>query len=187
MYNDDLKDIIQQSNIRKEYYDFEKYVEKNFIPLKQWDLDFKNSYKYKPRIKPPRSYNTPYGYLYNYFYYYQPMTFYIDGKVQCDDRRNRSINDLYYILKAKFPEVTLHQTIYYIGKIAEAGKINILACPNIHRIVAYKCLTPPNLHTAFQRLLIYPDKQGWKHYLYKNQPSFYMITQIYLHYKNNHE
>ena len=106
------------------------------------------------------------------------MTFYIDGKVQCDDRRNRSINDLYYILKAKFPEVTLHQTIYYIGKIAEAGKINILACPDIHRIVAYKCLIPPNLHSAFQRLLIYPDKQGWKHYLYKNQLLFQYLNKL---------
>lgn len=78
---------------------------------------------------------TPKSYITKYFKLNCPATFFKDGEYQCLGGKNRSFRDLYYLTKAKFPEVTRAEVSYILSKLALSQKIEVLTCPHIGKVV----------------------------------------------------
>lgn len=85
---------------------------------------------------------TPSEYLEKYFARRNPTTFFKDGTVQCINYSNRSFVDLYFLTKAKFPEVELNQVAYILlyelgyakNKFPDAW-VGAIKCPQIIKVV----------------------------------------------------
>lgn len=74
---------------------------------------------------------TPKNYLLYYFFLKAPTTYHIGGELQCHSDRNRSVGDLYYILKAQFPNITVRRAVFEITDLLYNGWIIALNCPEV--------------------------------------------------------
>jgi len=84
----------------------------------------------------------PIEYILNYINIGAPSTFYNDGELQCRSGRNRSFLDLYFLTKAKFPEITLSEFAKIFLELHEVPygnrfKIIVYVCGNIQKPVLY--------------------------------------------------
>lgn len=84
----------------------------------------------------------PKEYILNYITIGAPATFYNTGEMQCRSGRNRSFLDLYFLTKAKFPEITLQEFAKIFLELHEVPygnrfKIMVYVCGDIQKPVLY--------------------------------------------------
>jgi hypothetical protein len=82
---------------------------------------------------------TPRQFLLMYFMQDTPATYFVESNttLQCDAYRNRSLYDLYKLIRYYFPKVTKEQLCYLLFKLIITKKIVYLFCNELHNWVFY--------------------------------------------------
>ena len=102
----------------------------------------------KPYAGAIRKFNDVKSYVENYFAKSQPETITKSGIVQCVAKRRRSVLDIYYLTRAKFPEVTLSEVTFIMlnlvckPKLVEDPFLIASYCSTVHKFVFYTSYYP---------------------------------------------
>ena len=91
-------------------------------------------------IKGYEKIKTPEKYIEKYLDNQSPVneaTYFLDGRQQCSNERNRSFTDLYAILRSKFPRLKIDKFAYILLKyqLKDGKKMHVSYCPGVHKVV----------------------------------------------------
>jgi hypothetical protein len=78
-------------------------------------------------------------YIFEYLEKCSPATYTESGLLQCNKGKNRSVEDLYYIVKTTYPSIYFKKYINYLYKVLKENKFAmILYCDDIDKVTIYK-------------------------------------------------
>ena len=81
-------------------------------------------------------------YLERYFKNGTKGSYYKDGTIQCYPQKNRSFYDLFFIVKARFNEVTEEELAFHLIDLLRNGVLKTVPCGDVKKIVFYT----PEMH-----------------------------------------
>jgi len=89
-------------------------------------------------LNPEISCDTPEEFLETYINSGCPTTYNEDGTIQCEEGRDRSVTDLFYLTSTYFPEVTLKEVVKILSRFAiDHPDYIMLHCGWIHKVTLY--------------------------------------------------
>ena len=76
-------------------------------------------------------------YLERYFKNGTKGSYYKDGTIQCYPQRNRSFYDLFFIVKARFKEVTEEELAFYIVDLYNKNELKFMPCSDVKKVTFF--------------------------------------------------
>ena len=76
-------------------------------------------------------------YLERYFKNGTKGSYYKDGTIQCYPGRNRSFYDLFFIVKARFKEITEEELAYNLIDMLKSRILKTVPCGDVQKVVFY--------------------------------------------------
>lgn len=124
-------------------------------------------------------------YLERYFKNGTSTTYFKDRTIQCYPQRNRSFYDLFFIVKARFKEITEEEVAYHIINLFNDGTLSMIPCPDVRKVTFFT----EKMHTYGYS--VYDKKRReyvsyFKH-KYDDELSFEEIEQLAEKYKQQIE
>ena len=81
-------------------------------------------------------------YLERYFKNGTKGSYYKDGTIQCYPQRNRSFYDLFFIVKARFKEITEEELAFNLIEMIKNQTLKVIPCGDVMKTVFYT----PEMH-----------------------------------------
>lgn len=69
------------------------------------------------------------------FLEHRPPTYHKNGNIQCDNRRSRSISELTYIVKSRFPVTSYESIIRIIAELNRERRCHLVWCTQVKKFV----------------------------------------------------
>ena len=76
-------------------------------------------------------------YLERYFKNGTKGSYYKDGTIQCYPQRNRSFYDLFFIVKARFKEITEEELAFHIIDLYNKNELKFTPCSGVKKVTFY--------------------------------------------------
>ena len=76
-------------------------------------------------------------YLERYFKNGTKGSYYKDGTIQCYPNRNRSFYDLFFIVKARFKEITEEELAHHIIDLFRKDELRFVLCPDVRKVTFF--------------------------------------------------
>ena len=76
-------------------------------------------------------------YLERYFKNGTKGSYYKDGTIQCYPQRNRSFYDLFFIVKARFKEITEEELAYHLVNMFNDGELRMVPCGDVKKVTFF--------------------------------------------------
>ena len=76
-------------------------------------------------------------YLERYFKNGTKGSYYKDGTIQCYPQRNRSFYDLFFIVKARFKEITEEELAFHIMDLYNNNKLRVIPCSDVKKVTFF--------------------------------------------------
>ena len=76
-------------------------------------------------------------YLERYFKNGTKGSYYKDGTIQCYPQRNRSFYDLFFIVKARFKEITEEELAHHIIDLFNHEQLMMVPCGDVRKVTFY--------------------------------------------------
>ena len=76
-------------------------------------------------------------YLERYFKNGTKGSYYKDGTIQCYPQRNRSFYDLFFIVKARFKEVTEEELAFHIVDLYNKNELRFVPCGDVRKVTFF--------------------------------------------------
>ena len=76
-------------------------------------------------------------YLERYFKNGTKVTKFKDGTIQCYPKRNRSFYDLFFIVRARFKEVTEEELAFHLINLFKDNKLRMVPCPDVRKVTFF--------------------------------------------------
>lgn len=122
-------------------------------------------------------------YLERYFKNGTKGSYYKDGTIQCYPQRNRSFYDLFFIVKARFTNVTEEEVAYHIINLFNNRTLSMIPCPDVKKVTFFTNKMHGYGYSAFDRKVHeYAFKKK-----YDREISFNEIEQLSKKYKQQIE
>ena len=120
-------------------------------------------------------------YLERYFKNGTKGSYYKDGTIQCYPHRNRSFYDLFFIIKARFKEITEEELAFHLTDMLKNRILKTIPCGDVRKVVFYT----PEMHgygfNYYETQDIYYHSDTSKKY--DNELSFKEIEQLAKNYE----
>lgn len=81
-------------------------------------------------------------YLERYFKNGTKGSYYKDGTIQCYPQRNRSFYDLFFIVKARFKEITEGELAFHLIEMFKENVLQMVPCGDVRKVTFYA----PEMH-----------------------------------------
>jgi len=110
-------------------------------------------YKYLEDLKPYKGAGkyskltkTVESYLRKYFKGGSKASYFNDGMIQCQPKKNRSFYDLYFLTKAKFKDVSEEEVAYHLLEMTKRNdsgiQLKTVPCPDVQKVVFFLSTYP---------------------------------------------
>ena len=76
-------------------------------------------------------------YLERYFKNGTKGSYYKDGTIQCYPQRNRSFYDLFFIVKARFKEITEEELAHHIIDLFKKAELRFVPCSDVRKVTFF--------------------------------------------------
>ena len=76
-------------------------------------------------------------YLERYFKNETKASYYKDGTIQCHPQRNRSFYDLFFIVKARFKEITEEELAYHLIGMFNNYELKYIPCSDVNKVTFF--------------------------------------------------
>lgn len=76
-------------------------------------------------------------YLEKYFKNGTKGSYYKDGTIQCYPQRNRSFYDLFFIVKARFKEITEEELAFHLVDLFNKNELRMVLCSNVRKVTFF--------------------------------------------------
>jgi hypothetical protein len=76
-------------------------------------------------------------YLEKYFKNGTKGSYYKDGTIQCYPQRNRSFYDLFFIVKARFKEITEEELAFHVIDLFNSNKLRMVSCGDVMKVTFF--------------------------------------------------
>lgn len=76
-------------------------------------------------------------YLERYFKNGTSATYFKDRTIQCYPGRNRSFYDLFFIVKARFKDITEEELAYHLIDMFNNDKLRMVPCPDVRKVTFF--------------------------------------------------
>ena len=120
-------------------------------------------------------------YLERYFKNGTKGSYYKDGTIQCYPQRNRSFYDLFFIVKARFKEITEEELAHHIIDLFEKAELIFMPCSDVRKVTFFISKMHHYGYTVNDRN--YKCYQGNFKKKYGNELSFEEIEELAKNYK----
>ena len=120
-------------------------------------------------------------YLERYFNNGTKGSYYKDGTIQCYPQRNRSFYDLFFIVKARFKEVTEEELAHHIVDLFRKDELRFVPCGDVRKVTFFIAkMHEYGYNVKSSESLWY--KRDYRH-KFGNEISFKEITELAENYK----
>ena len=121
-------------------------------------------------------------YLERYFKNGTSGSYYKDGTIQCYPQRNRSFYDLFFIVKARFKEITEEELAFHIIDLYNKNELKFMPCNEVKKVTFFT----NKMHDY--GLCIHDERYKYYNYYYERkhseeEPSFNEIKELAKKYK----
>ena len=121
-------------------------------------------------------------YLERYFKNGTSGSYYKDGTIQCYPQRNRSFYDLFFIVRARFKEVTEEELAFHIVDLYNKNKLKFMPCGDVKKVTFF-------IHKMHDYgICIHEERHGYYKSYYERkfseeEPSFNEIKELAKNYE----
>jgi len=119
-------------------------------------------------------------YLERYFKNGTKGSYYKDGTIQCYPQRNRSFYDLFFIVKARFKEITEEELAHHIIDLFRNGKLMMVPCGDVQKVTFFTCEMHDYGYDSGDNRNYYEEEFNQK---FGNELSFVEIEELAENYK----
>ena len=120
-------------------------------------------------------------YLERYFKNGTKGSYYKDGTMQCYPQRNRSFYDLFFIVKARFKEITEEELAHHIVDLFDNNKLRFVPCGDVKKVTFFISKMHDYGYAVNDKNYKYYQEDFEKKY--GNELSFEEITELAENYK----
>ena len=120
-------------------------------------------------------------YLERYFKNGTKGSYYKDGTIQCYPQRNRSFYDLFFIVKARFKEITEEELAHHIIDLFRKDELKFVPCGDVRKVTFFISKMHDYGYTANDRNCKYYQEDFEKKY--GSELSFEEIEELAKNYK----
>ena len=120
-------------------------------------------------------------YLERYFENGTKGSYYKDGTIQCYPQRNRSFYDLFFIVKARFKEITEEELAFHIINLFKKAELRFVPCSDVRKVTFFISEMHNYGHGVYDSPEIFYTYDFERKY--GNEISFKEITELAENYK----
>jgi len=120
-------------------------------------------------------------YLERYFKNGTKGSYYKDGTIQCYPQRNRSFYDLFFIVKARFKEITEGELAFYLIDLFENNNLRFVPCGDVCKVTFFVSKMHNYGYNCYNRGRGYFESDSKQKY--GNELSFIEIEELAENYK----
>ena len=121
-------------------------------------------------------------YLERYFKNGTKGSYYKDGTIQCYPQRNRSFYDLFFIVKARFKEITEEELAFHLIDMFNNNELRMVPCSDVRKVTFFIEEMNDYGYCVLDEIQKY-DKYYYEMKYSEIEPSFKEIEELAKNYK----
>lgn len=121
-------------------------------------------------------------YLERYFKNGTKGSYYKDGTIQCYPQRNRSFYDLFFIVKARFKEVTEEELAFHIVDLYNKNELRFVPCGDVRKVTFFIYKMNSYGYCIYDERYTY-YKSDYERKYSEEEPSFNEIQELAKNYE----